>query len=401
MKNPFKRTEERSLPLAENEYPLMSSSAPAGSTVTGTGALAIADAYSCIRALVDAASSLPLHTYRRTPQGRVPVEGRGAELLRRPAPAVTTPNFVADLMLHLQLYGNAYVLKLRAGGDIEQLALAHPETVRVRLEGGERRYELTWNNRSQSATPADLIHVRGMSLDGLTGLSPVTQARVALGLSKDLTEHASKFFAGGAMPAGWMKVTDFSDDNVNRLRESIRNRRQAQEGIGVIPDGVDWVPVGMPMDDSEFLAQRQLSTREVCRISRVPPWIVGADTGGSSLTYSNTENQSLHFATYSLRPWLVLIEEALSADTDLFPGNAYCQFNLDALLRSDAKTRAEVHHLALDPVQGWLTRTEVRELEDLPPEDAATAPSVEQMIATASNGNNTPAEVGPNETQST
>src|SRR5829696_9883613 len=143
MKNPLrKRTEERSLPLAENEYPLMSSSAPLGSTVTATGALQVADAYSCIRALVDAASSLPLHTYRRTPQGRIPVEGRGAELLRRPAPAVTTPNFVADIVLHLQLYGNAYVLKLRRERDIQQLALAHPETVRIRLEGGERRYEL-------------------------------------------------------------------------------------------------------------------------------------------------------------------------------------------------------------------------------------------------------------------
>src|SRR5215207_11638152 len=399
MRNPFKRSEERSLPLAENQYPQISSSAPIGSTVTASGALQVADAYSCIRALVDAASSLPLKTYRRTPQGRIPVEGRGAELLRRPAPAVTTPNFVADIVLHLQLYGNAYVLKLRSGGDIEQLALAHPETVRVRLEGGARRYELTWNNRSQSATPADLIHVRGMSMDGITGLSPIKQARVALGLSKDLTDHASKFFAGGAMPAGWMKVLDFTDDNVDRLRESIRARRQAQEGIGVIPEGVEWVPVGMPLDDAEFLSQRKLWTQEICRIFRVPPWVVGADTGGS-LTYSNTEQQSLHFATYSLRPWLVVIEQALSADTDLFPGNAYCQFNLDALLRSDAKTRAEVHHLALDPVQGWLTRTEVRELEDLPPEDAATAPSVEQMIATASNGNNTPAEVGPNETQS-
>jgi len=133
---------------------------------------------------------------------------------------------------------------------------------------------------------------------------------------------------------------DFSSDTVDRLREQIRARRQAQEGIGVIPEGVEWVPVGMPLDDAEFLQQRKLSTQEICRIFRVPPWVVGADSGGS-LTYSNTEQQSLHFATYSLRPWLVVIEQALSADTVLFPGNAYRQFNLDALLRSDAKTRAD------------------------------------------------------------
>lgn len=109
------------------------------------------------------------------------------------------------------------------------------------------------------------------------------------------------------MPAGWMKTMDFSSDTVDRLREQIRARRQAQEGIGVIPEGVEWVPVGMPLDDAEFLQQRKLSTQEICRIFRVPPWVVGADSGGS-LTYSNTEQQSLHFATYSLRPWLVVIE---------------------------------------------------------------------------------------------
>ena len=52
-------------------------------------------------------------------------------------------------------------------------------------------------------------------------------------------------------------------------------------------------------------------------------------------------------------------------------------------------------HLALDPVQGWMNRDEVRELEDLPPEDGPAAPTVEQMLATATNGNQTtPAEVG-------
>ena len=49
------------------------------------------------------------------------------------------------------------------------------------------------------------------------------------------------------------------------------------------------------------------------------------------------------------------------------------QFELDGLLRADAKTRAEIYALALDPVTGWMTRDEVRRLEDLEPEPAPTA----------------------------
>jgi len=113
----------------------------------------------------------------------------------------------------------------------------------------------------------------------------------------------------------------------------------------------------------------------------VPPWMVGADAG-SSMTYSNVESQALAFVTYSLRPWLVAIEQALSADEDLFPGTLYCEFVLDALLRADSSTRAAVYTAALDPVTGWMDRDEVRGLENLEPRPAGdAAPRPEPVLA--------------------
>ena len=88
------------------------------------------------------------------------------------------------------------------------------------------------------------------------------------------------------------------------------------------------------------------------------------------MTYSNTESQALAFVTHSLRPWLVLIEQAISEDADLCPGALYCEFLLDALLRADSKTRSEVYGAALDPQTGWMTREEVRRAENLPPEES-------------------------------
>ncbi len=63
------------------------------------------------------------------------------------------------------------------------------------------------------------------------------------------------------------------------------------------------------------------------------------------------------------------IERAISNDSDLCPGGTYVQFELDGLLRADAKTRAETYEKALNPETGWMRRDEVRELEDLPPEE--------------------------------
>jgi HK97 family phage portal protein len=120
----------------------------------------------------------------------------------------------------------------------------------------------------------------------------------------------------------------------------------------------------MPLTDAQFLEQRKLSAVEVARIFRVPNWIVGAESG-DSLTYSNTTEQASAFIKFSLRPWLVLIEQALSADRDLMPANQYAEFLLDGLLRADAKTRAEIYTAALNPETGWMTREEVRRLENL------------------------------------
>ncbi len=91
---------------------------------------------------------------------------------------------------------------------------------------------------------------------------------------------------------------------------------------------------------------------------------------GDSLTYSNALEQNRSLVTHSLRPWLVRIERAITNDTDLCPGGTYVQFELDGLLRADAKTRAETYEKALNTETGWLRRDEVRELEDLPPEEA-------------------------------
>ncbi len=114
----------------------------------------------------------------------------------------------------------------------------------------------------------------------------------------------------------------------------------------------------------QFVEQRHLSTAEVARIFRIPVWMIGG-TSGDSMTYSNTESQALSFVTFTLRPWLVAIEQAITGHSSLCRGGVYVEFLLDALLRADSKTRAEVYALALDPAKGWMDRNEVRRLENL------------------------------------
>lgn len=366
--------EDRALTRQSVPPSLLAGSAP-GPTVTPESALATADAYACVRALSDAAASLPLMAYRRTPAGRERFDGPVADLLDRPAPAVTQANLVAQIVAHLNLYGNAYIGKFRNGAErVEQLACLHPARVTPELRGGLPLYTVTGPKGERSTHgAADVVHVRGLSVDGLVGLSPVRQCRQALGLSSTLTEHAARFFQNDARPSGILKVEhgdagDVMQDLKARWEQGHAGMPNAHR-VAILAGEVEFLPISMPADDAQFLEQRKLSATEIARIFRVPPWMIGADAG-SSMTYSNVESQALAFVTYSLRPWLVLIEQALTADPDLFPPGTYAEFLLDALLRADSATRSEVYARALDPITGWLTRAEVRRLENLPAEPA-------------------------------
>lgn len=367
--------EDRALPVLDSQpaFPTLTTGAPLN--VTTSNVLRVSDAYACVRVLADGISTLPLHAYRRTTAGRVRAgdDSRAVQLLAKPSPGSTGVDLISQVMVHLNVYGEAFIGKWRVDREIVQLALISPESVQVELRGRRIVYLLDTVKGRTEHGPDDILHVKGMSLDGLRGLSPVTQCRVALGLSSSLQQSGKTFTEQGSKPAGVLTVPAGNTDAADRIQA----RWQAKHGgvenmhkVAVVAGDIKFVPVGFSADDSQFLQQRELSAREVARCFRVPAWVIDAPTG-DSLTYANVAEQNRALATHSLRPWATRIERAISNDTDLCPGGTYVQFDFDGLLRAASEQRATQYTAALNPETGWMTRAEVRELEDLPPEQEA------------------------------
>ena len=57
------------------------------------------------------------------------------------------------------------------------------------------------------------------------------------------------------------------------------------------------------------------------------------------------------------------------ADNGIARVAEFGQFDLDGLLRAAPEQRADAYTKALNAETGWMRRSEVRELEDLPPEN--------------------------------
>jgi HK97 family phage portal protein len=194
-----------------------------------------------------------------------------------------------------------------------------------------------------------------------------------LALSTALHGHALATMQRGARLSGVLSTPKYvvvDLDDVDRIRDEISSTWVGDENAGrvaFVTGGLRFAQLSMPLSDAQFIEQRQMSAQEIARIFRLPPWMIGAPSG-DSMTYANVEAQAQAFVTFSLRPWLVVIEQALSLDRDLMPQTMYVEFPLDGLLRADSRTRAEIYTAALNPETGCMTRDEVRRLENLEPE---------------------------------
>ena len=267
-----------------------------------------------------------------------------------------------------------------------------PDRVTVKVNAGvpEYTYYAPLGAIFSGLGPADVCHVRGMSFDGVRGISPISTCRETVGLAAALETAASATWENGAVPSGLLKVQ--AGPGAQDQAQSLATAWQARHGgpsqrgrIAVVTGEIDWQSISMSLADAQFVEQTQMSLADVARIFGIPPSRVNAQSQGS-MTYSNLEAESLQFVTHALAPRLKLIESAISADTDLCSGPMYVEFLLDGILRGDSLSRAQYYTLALNPATGWLTREEVRELENRPVEAhppvqaAAPAPGMGEVL---------------------
>jgi HK97 family phage portal protein len=384
------------------EIPILSTDAPLSvSPVLDAdqyNVLGISDAYACVNALASDVASLPVSVFRNTPAGRQEVgpDARISQLLARPIPGSTSCDLFSSLMVHLLVCGNAFLGKFRGADDeIVQLGLLDPNSVWVELRGQQIVYTVYLSSQDTTTFgPRDILHIKamtGLPPNDLRGLSPVTQARVALTLNSNLQESARQYFANGSRPSGILQVAGpQSDYTIEQVREQWSGRHTGTENmhrIAVLSGEAKFTPVSFSADDSQFLGTREMSAREIARIFGIPAWRIDAEQT-SHRTYANITQQNLFYVQHSLRVWLTRIERAFTGDPDLCVGGQCLEFDLDGLLRGDPDLRTTLYQRALGSTSsgqpGWLTVDEVRAAEGLEPlaVEQAETPAIEQAEAT-------------------
>ena len=352
-----------------------------GRAVTPESAIASTAVWASVRVISESLATLPLNVYERLDRGRELRRGHPLYpiLHDAPNPKQTAVEFREQQLAALLLWGNAYALIERwPSGRVRWLWPMRPDRVTVRtdvtdekapLPGLVYQYQSAFAN-TVNYPATEVLHVRGLSSDGLVGLSPIQVHRQAVEVEQAEREFAGRFFGNNARPGGILKTQGrLSADAATRLKSSWENTHRGLDNahrVAILEEGLDWVPMSMPLNDAQFIEQRRFSLEEIARIFRVPLHMVG---DLSRATFSNIEHQSIEFVTHTIRPWAVRLEQSINSNL-FFPseiGTFYAEHSLDALLRGDVASRYAAY--AIGRQWGWLSSNDVRERENLNPID--------------------------------
>lgn len=339
------------------------------SAVSVERALGLVPVYAAVRLLASSIASLPLHGYRKTgvdddTHERVELPG----LFAKPGISGNRYAWKHRLVASLALRGNGVGWILQRDRDeyptmIEWLNPADVTVDDFKMSGPGSFAQPLWYYQGRLIPTQDIVHIPWFTVPGkVWGLSPIGACAMAISSGLSAQEYTRDWFDNGAVPPGKFKNTEKtigrieSEEIRDRLVNSIRKRKP-------LVYGADWDydPITVSEHEAKFIETLKLSASQIASIYGIPPEMIGGETGGS-LTYNTVEQHGINFVTFTLRPWLELIEDAFF---DLMPKPRYVKFNADAMLRVDIQSRHTVYKIGREI--GLYNIDELRALEDRPP----------------------------------
>lgn len=358
----------------------------------------------CVSVITQTVASLPLQLWRRLPNGGHEIVNTGpiVKVLRRPNSYQSRSDFFLNLLRSELLEGNGVAVAERDRSTITALHMIPSTYARPMIaETGDVFYHMGSSASYLLPEPPldamwpseDVLHIRMQTpRHPLIGESPILAAALSIQTGNAAAGHMAAFFTNMTRPSGYLSSPrTIKAEIADRLRADWERAYQGGNSgrVAVLVEGVEWKPMSISSVDSQLLESYRMSVQDVARVFRVPPVVIG-EMGGA--TFNNTEALIRHWLATGLGFVLEHVELALDHLFRL-PEDQYIAFDVEALLRSDFKTRIEG---LVRGIQGGLySPNEARGREGLPSVEFGEEPRVQAQVVPLSFASKTPEAAAP------
>lgn len=347
-----------------------------GIAVSPATAQKLTAVYACIYVLSSTMAQLPLSVLRKVAGGIEAATDHPAHYLLHDEPNQwqTSYRWRETKQAHTLGWGNGFTRLVRnRRGELQSLDMCEPQVTDL-VKNGSRWIYSTQDEDGYplAVSPEDMIHLRAIGSGRRMGTSPIRQNAETIGLGLAAVRYGKEFFEGGGRPTGLVSLKDgkLSNDAWERLKKAwngaVVKLKQSENKTLLLPADLDYKALTIAPEDAQFLETRKLTRSEIASMFNVPSHMIN---DLEKATFSNISEQAIQFVRHSVMPWVKNWEEELNrrvfTRAERLAGY-YIKFNLAGLLRGTPKERAEFYRIAIQ--DGWMTRNEVRVLEDLNPQ---------------------------------
>lgn len=348
-----------------------------GVPVSWQSALRTSTFLACTRRIAEAVSTVPTKVYQK------PRDGMRVEAFDHPLYELldSEPNewqdplqFKETLAVHCAVTNNAYAYKNVVRGKLVELIPIIPTHVQAKVRPDKSVfYRVTAPDTTQQEFEAnDILHIRGLSWDGLRGLDAVHLLQEPLGLALATEQTHAMLHAHGARPSGIVSVAKNLDEKeLIRLSAWVRKHYGGLDNVSrvmILDNDAKFTPFDMKGVDAQHVQLREHQIEEICHGMGVLPLVIGFPAAIAARAAAETLI-AMHLV-HTIRPWHRRFEKAfdrqLLTRAERLQGY-YTKFIDGEFLRATAKDRAEYNKVALggggNP--GWATVNDVRGWDDL------------------------------------
>ena len=337
--------------------------------------------FRAITLLGGAIAAQPKHLYRRAGNGtkrEVAADHPAHQLIYNKPNRVQNPfQFFFMAVVHLLLWGNFYcfVNRNRWYEPVSYVPIM-PWCCEPFIKSGRKYFRVG----GKVYTDNEIMHVFGLSLDGVKGVPPIRYSAesIGIGLAAQKMEAASfgkGMHAGGMIELSeeWAGVMGSSDaeakEELEEFRKSFKNMYQdgpeSWHNMLFLDPGMKFTQFTMAFEIEKLVENKKFGLADIARIFGVPLHkLMEMDRA----TFSNIEHQGIEYVQDGVMPITVNFEYELNnkALKESEKTELYHKFNLDGLMRGDIKSRYEAYSIALGRnAPGWMEPSEIRDWEDM------------------------------------
>ena len=317
--------------------------------------------FAAVLRLSNTLGSIPIQLYK----GMQPVYNKLNDIVSfAPNTNMTASTFFRTMEACRCSSGNNYALKiLDSNYQLKRLDILDPDRVTPMIE--ERSKELYYRIQPEDGDAyyihnAYIVHVPFISTNGITGINPVSVLFDTLRYSENIQKFSIAQLDKGMNAAVVLEAPaqlgDTQKDAV--IADFMSTYEKTGGNILFLESGVTARALNLSPVDTKLFEVEKITRGKVAMVYNLPPHLLG---DYSDTSFSTMEQQMLEFLTLTMLPIVTAYENELNKKLLTAAERAtgyHFKFNMDALLRADAATMADVNLKAIR--SGYKVINEVR-----------------------------------------